>query len=122
MGYRLAFTDTIGAMLEYGPDLRIKAHCGSCDTWPAVDLIAWAQDYGADFTFWDWIEPCTTCGRALTFLCSPGPTTPMLPMWTDAGRTEAFKLNDAIWKAEHAAKSGVGVHKNPDEHIGGGAK
>lgn len=105
MGYRLAWTDTIGAMLDYGPDLQLKARCGHCDTWPSVDLMEWAQAYGADFTFWDWIEPCERCGRPLTFLCSPGPTTPLLPMWTEAGKEAAFELTDQVWRAEMAARS-----------------
>lgn len=90
MGYKLAWTATLGAMLDYGPRLQVKARCEPCDTWAAVDVIDWARQYGADFTFWDWIEPCPGCGRALTFLCSPSPSTPMLPMWTDIGRAVAF--------------------------------
>ncbi|RZJ01801.1 MAG: hypothetical protein EON90_01990 [Brevundimonas sp.] len=97
MGYRLTWTETLGAMLEFGPNLQLKARCGSCDTWPTVDLLEWARAYGAEFSFWDWIEPCDRCGRALTFLCSPGPGTPMLPMWTEAGRLEALKLSEAAF-------------------------
>lgn len=94
MGYKLAWTENIGAMLEYGPALQLKARCAPCDTWPRVDLTEWAQAYGPDFSFWDWIEPCDRCGRALTFLSSPGPTTPLLPMWTDSGRAAAFAYDE----------------------------
>lgn len=100
MGYRLRFTETIGDMLDYGPALQLRARCGSCDTWPSVNLLEWAAQYGPDFTFWDWIEPCEACGRPLTFLSSPGPNTPLLPMWTDAGREKAFAINDRIWREE----------------------
>lgn len=104
MGYRLRFTETIGDMLDYGPALQLRARCGHCNTWHEVNLIEWAAAYGAEFSFWDWIEPCGTCGRPLTFLSSPGSTTPLLPMWTEEGRELAFAINDRVWREEMALK------------------
>lgn len=115
MGYRLGWTETIGDMLAFGPNLQLKARCGHCGTWPAVDLTEWAQAYGADFTFWDWIEPCDRCGCALTFLCSPGPTTPMLPMWTEAGARRAIQHDDRIWRREMALRKVGGTPKKSGE-------
>lgn len=84
MGYDLIWTRTLAGMADFGPLLQLKKHCGRCDTWARIDLNEYAAAYGWEFSFWDWEEFCEGCGEELTFLSSPGPGTPLLPMKTDA--------------------------------------